>query len=1277
MFTNILHRPALAIVISIILLFLGMLGIFTLPTAQFPDVTPPTVEVAIAYPGASANVLVDSVLIPLEQSINGVQNMRYMASDATSAGEATIRIYFEPGTDPNINVVNVQNRVNIVLNRLPPLVVREGILVSQVVPSMLMYVNLYSTDPSADQKFLYNFANVKIMPVLKRIQGMGLPRNLGNRSFAMRIWLNPERMRAYKISTDDVMKAVAEQSVIGSPGRLGQATGMTSQSLEYVLTYIGRYNRAEQYENIILRANAEGEILRLKDVAPNRIEEHNGKRVTRHGIELGSEFFDIYSDIYTKGHSHPACSIILKQAPGSNAAAVIEEIKKELDEIKKETFPPGMDYELAYDVSKFLDASIEKVLHTLIEAFILVSLVVYMFLGDLRSTLIPILAVPVSLIGTFFVMKMFGLSINLITLFALVLAIGIVVDNAIVVVEAVHVKIHEKHLSPYRGTMEVLHEISGAIIAITLVMTAVFVPVTFIPGPVGTFYRQFGITMATSIVLSGVVALTLTPVLCAMILSPHSHNHNNNHSQKTGEKKRRSVLVLALVAVGGLLVLGSITYLAYYLWGPVGFLLVLVPLLRRPFDWAVEKVTSGYAGFVRGIVTLRTVTMIVVMGFVAGIYFVNIGLPTGFIPGEDQGIVYAVIQTPPGSTLEYTNAKSHELEMIAEEVEEVASVTSLAGYEVLTEGRGSNAGTCIINLKNWSDRTRTARQIIQELEEKCRRLTNVKLEFFEPPAVPGFGAAGGFSMRLLDRTNASTADYQQLGEVTRKFMDGLSKRKELTNLFTFYTADYPQYELIIDNDRAMQKGVSIGKALDNLNILIGSTYEQGFIAFNQFYKVYVQASPEFRRLPEDLENFFVKNDHGDMVPYSSFMKVQKKQGLNEITRYNTYPSASIQGAPAPGYSSGQALKAIQEVKAQTLPRGYDIGWEGIAFDESKKGNESVYIFLIVVAFVYLVLVAQYESFLLPLAVILSLPVGVFGSFLFLAAMGLANDVYAQIGMVMLVGLLGKNAILIVEFAVQRRREGMPLHEAGIEGGRSRFRPIQMTSFAFIAGLVPLVIATGAGAIANRTIGTTGVGGMLLGTVIGVLVIPGLYYIFARIADGRNLLRDEVDEPLTELLEPKAAFEPLPDATAADIEWLLEYLDAHGGRAAISQIAADTHRDDSRLFDAAKAAQLLDFVTTTPRRLVVLDHEGSRFVQASPTQRRAIWRERALQLQLFRTTQDMLHRMGGPIDSDLVLETLILNLPEENYEKAFATFVNWARYGDLFTYDEATRQISMQ
>jgi HAE1 family hydrophobic/amphiphilic exporter-1 len=1065
MFTKILHRPALAIVVSVIIMFLGGLAIETLPVSQFPDIAPPTVEVAIAYPGASAEVLVDSVLIPLEQSINGVQNMRYITSDATSAGEATIQVYFKPGTDPDLAVVNVQNRVNIVMNRLPPLVQREGILVSQITPSMLMKVNLYSEDPTVDQKFLYNYAASKILPVIKRIEGMGRARILGSRTYAMRVWLKLDRMRAYKLSSEDVMKALAEQSIIGSPGRLGQATGKVSQSKEYVLTYVGRYNKPEQYANIVLKATPEGEITRLKDVAD---------------VELGSEFFDIYSDI----DGHPAASIVLKQSPGSNATAVIAKVKAKLEEMKARSFPPNMKYEFAYDVSSFLHASIEKVLHTLAEAFVLVALVVYLFLGDWRSTLIPTLAVPVSLIGAFIFMQLFGVSINLITLFALVLAIGIVVDNAIVVVEAVHVKMHEKHLSPYRASMEVLHEISGAIIAITLVMTAVFVPVTFMTGPVGTFYRQFAITMASSIVLSGVVALTLTPVLCAMILK-----------HTTNQVKWR---------------------------GPLAMLLHL-------FDRGVEKVTGRYAALLRRLVPLRGLTMLVIMGFGAGIYVANLGVPPGFIPNEDQGIIYGIIQTPPGSTLEYTNAKSHELQAIAKELDEVTSVTSLAGYEVLTEGRGSNAGTCIINLKPWTERKRTARQLMAALEEKCREMANVKLEFFEPPAVPGFGAAGGFSVRVLDETDSG--DYKRLGEVAESFMDALSKRKELKNLFTFFANNYPQYELVIDNDVAMQKGVSIGKAMDNLSILIGSTYEQGFVRFGQFYKVYVQAAPEFRRMPEDLGNMFVKNDRGEMVPYSSFMQIKKKQGLNEISRFNVYSSAAIQGAPASGYSSGEAIKAIQDVAAATLPRGYSIGWEGLSFDEAAKGNRAIYIFLIVVVFVYLVLVAQYESFLLPLAVILSLPIGIFGAMLFLEIAGLSNDVFAQISLVMLVGQLGKNAILIVEFAVQRRRDGLSLAEAAVEGGKSRFRPILMTSFAFIAGLIPLVFATGAGAIANRTIGTAAAGGMLVGTLIGVLVIPGLYYLFARISDGRKLLRDEVDEPLSEILEHGQL---PPDHSAGDL-----------------------------------------------------------------------------------------------------------------------------------------------
>ncbi len=1020
-----------------------------LPISQFPSIAPPRVVVSIAYPGASADVLVKSVLIPMERSINGVPGMRYMTSDATSAGEATIQVVFNLGTDPNQAVVSVKNRIAQVTNRLPPLVQREGIIVNRAQPNMLMYVNLYSEDDHTDQKFLYNYASVNILPELKRVNGVARAKILGSRQYAMRIWLKPDRMRAYKVSTEEVMEALSDQSIIGSPGRIGRSSGKRSQSLEYVLTYQGRYNKPEQYEDIIIKANPDGEVLHLKDIA---------------SVELGSEFYDIYSNL----DNRPSAAIVLKQTYGSNASSVIERVKERLEEIKESSFPPGMNYEISYDVSNFLDASIEKVVHTLVEAFILVALVVFLFLGDWRSTLIPTIAVPVSLIGAFMFMQLFGLTINLITLFALVLAIGIVVDDAIVVVEAVHAKMEEENLSPYKAVKKVLGEISGAVIAITLLMTAVFVPVAFMTGPVGIFYRQFAITMATAIVLSGIVALTLTPVLCAMILK-------NNH----GKPKKKT---------------------------PID---KFIDLFNRGF----EKLTGRYTKLLTVIVNRRLITFGMLIAFCIGIFFTTENLPTGFIPAEDQGMIYAIIQTPPGSTLERTNDVSRKLQHIAEEVEGIQSVSALAGYEVLTEGRGSNAGTCLINLKNWSDRKHSAKEIIEELEERSKEIPGATIEFFQPPAVPGYGAAGGFALRLLDKTN--TGDYKSFEKVNDEFMKELRKRKELSGLFTFFAANYPQYELEIDNKIAMQKGVSIGKAMDALSILIGSTYEQGFIRFGRFYKVYVQAAPEYRKLPQDILDLYVKNDHGEMVPYSAFMKIKKKQGLNEITRYNMYTSAAINGSPAKGYSSGEAIAAIQEVADKTLPRGYDIDWVGLSKDEASRGNEALYIFFIVLGFVYLVLAAQYESFILPLSVICSLPAGVFGAFFLLKLLGLANDIYAQVGLIMLVGLLGKNAVLIVEFAIQKHQQGATILNAAIEGAKVRFRPILMTSFAFIAGLIPLVVATGPGAIGNRTIGTAAAGGMLLGTVFGVIVVPGLYLIFGKLAEGRALIKDEDENPLTE------------------------------------------------------------------------------------------------------------------------------------------------------------------
>ena len=1054
MFTRFIKRPVLAIVLALVILFVGMLAIKTLPRSQFPEIAPPMVIVYASYPGASSQVLTNAVIIPLEQALNTVPGKRYMFSTAASSGEANIQIVFEPGQDPNQALVNIQNRIEQIKMRLPPIVQLEGIITMPLMPSMLMYVNLYSKDTkNSDMKHIFNYAYINMLPELQRIEGVANAKILGSRQYAMRIWLNPDRMRAYKINSDEVMKAIDEQSVWGSPGRLGRADGKRSEAIEYVLTYPGRYSDIKEYEDVIIRANSEGEVLRLKDIAK---------------VELGSEYYDIYSN----KDDYPSAAIMINQTYGSNALDIIEKLKEKLDELKKD-FPPGMDYEINYDVSTFLDASIDEVIHTLRDAFILVALVVFIFLGDWRSTLIPILAVPVSLIGAFFVMQGFGLSLNMITLFALVLAIGIVVDDAIVVVEAVHAKMDANPtMTPYVAVKQVLGEISGAVIAITLLMVSVFIPVSFMSGPVGVFYRQFSITMASAIVISGFIALTLTPVLCAMLLKNHHADH--------GHEKKKNLFTRFL----------------------------------DKFNSGFEKLTGRYVGILKVIANRKLITWSILAVFAFGIVGISNVLPTGFVPDEDQGMIYAVLQTPPGSTLERTYDVTLQLKDVAKEVEGVQSVSSLAGFEILTQGRGSNSGTCMINLKPWDKRKNTAKQVILELEEKVKSIPGAKIEFFNPPAVPGYGSAGGLSLQLLDKSNK--IDYNKCGEVTEDFMKALEKRKELTALFTFYRTDYPQYELEFDNKIAMQKGVTIGDALENLSLMVGSTYDIGFIKFGRFFKVFVQADPEYRKLPSDLLNtMYIKNDKGEMVPYSAFMRIKKTQGIYEINRYNMYTTASIRCDPAPGYSSGQAIEAIQEVAKNTLPKGYDIDWGGLQKDEVGRGNEAIYIFLIVLMFVYFVLAAQYESFIIPLAVIFSLPAGIFGAFLLIKMAGLANDIYAQVGLVMLVGLLGKNAVLIVEFAMQKQREGLSVLDAAIEGARARFRPILMTSLAFIAGLIPLVFTHGPGAVGSHTIGWASLGGMLFGTVFGVIIVPGLYYIFGSLANGRKLIKGEAEESLSE------------------------------------------------------------------------------------------------------------------------------------------------------------------
>ncbi len=1037
MLKNFINRPILSLVISIFIVLLGVLAMLTLPITQYPDIAPPAVSVTTKYTGANAEVCAKAVVTPLERAINGVPGMTYMTSVSGNDGTSIIQVYFEVGTDPDVAAVNVQNRVTTVLDELPEEVIKAGVSTEKEVNSMLMYINLISSDPTVDEKFIYNFADINVFAELKRIDGVGFVDIMGSREYAMRIWLKPSRLDAYEISAEDVIKALKEQNVEAAPGKVGESSGRRAQSLQYVLRYTGKMTKKEQYENVVIKVTDSGEMLRLKDVAD---------------IEFGSLDYDVLS----KENGKPSAAIVLKQRPGSNASEVIQNIKDRLEFLKETTFPPGMTYTVSYDVSRFLDASIAEVLKTLIEAFILVALVVFLFLQDFRSTLIPVLAVPVSLVGTFAFMQLFGFSINLLTLFALVLAIGIVVDNAIVVVEAVHAKMEEKHLNAREATIESMEEISGAIVAITLVMSAVFIPVAFLSGPVGVFYRQFSVTMAISIVISGVNALTLTPALCALMLkNPHLEVRKENFITRFFTK----------------------------------------------FNSGYDKLSAKYGSLLTLIANRRTVTFAILVGFCVATWGVGSVLPTSFIPTEDQGTIYANVTSPVGSTLERTEATMNEIDKIAQKMTEVESISTLSGFSMMTDGVGSSFGMSTINLKPWKQRDANANDIIARLIEKTKHIKGAEIQFFPPPAVPGFGNASGFEVRLLDKTGSG--NLQKTAEVAEKFMEKLKQRPEIKDVFSSFNPSFPQYLIHVDQDIASNKGISVDAAMSNLQSLIGSFYATNFILYGQMYKVMIQADPKYRASPDDIMKLRIKNKNGEMVPYSIFSRIERVYGPEQLTRYNMYVSAMLNGEPAKGYSSGDAIKAIQEVAKTDLPRGYSYEWSGMTREEVLSGDQVIFVFLICLLFVYLLLSAQYESFLLPLPVLLSLPVGIFGSLFFLYLFNLENNIYAQVAMVMLIGLLGKNAILIVEFAVLEQKQGKTLLEAAIGGAVARFRPILMTSFAFIAGLIPLMFASGAGAIGNRTIGAAAAGGMLFGTVFGVIIIPGLFIIFGKNKKRQN------------------------------------------------------------------------------------------------------------------------------------------------------------------------------
>mgnify|MGYP001294647266 FL=1 len=1031
MLKRFIERPVLSTVISIILLLLGGLSLFTLPVTLFPDIAPPSVQVTALYPGANAEVVARSVATPLEEAINGVENMTYMTSNSSNDGSMTLTVYFKQGTDPDIASVNVQNRVSKAISQIPTEVVQAGISTQKVQNSIIMFVALGSDNKEKyDELFLENYIKINLIPQVQRVPGVGQALVFGTKDYSMRIWLKPDRLIANNLSPQDVLNAIKDQNLEAAPGRLGQSS---PEVFEYVIKYKGKLNQDEDYENMIIKANDDGSMLRLKDVAR---------------VEFGSYTYSTNSRM----DGNPVSGFAVFQTAGSNANDILTEVERLLKDFER-TLPQGVKTTVMYNSKEFLDASIHQVRETLIIAFILVFLVVFLFLQDFRSTLIPAIAVPVAIIGTFFFMQLFGFTINLLTLFALVLAIGVVVDDAIVVVEAVHSKMERTNLPARVATVQSMNEISGAIISITLVMAAVFIPVGFMQGPAGVFYRQFAFTLAIAILISAVNALTLSPALCALFLK-NPHAGEGDHSRKKGFMGR------------------------FY----------------DGFNAGFNGLTNRYVRSLKFLVRRKWVAITGLVLISATAFYLAKNAPTGFIPTEDQGFVLFAVNTPPGSSLERTNQATRQIDSIVSSHPANNHLYTIDGLNFISNANASPYAAGFMRLKDYKDRgpVKNPEEVAASLTGAVSQVKGAGTFFFNFPTVQGFGNVSGFEFMLQDRTNGP---LDKLGATAWQFIGALMQRPEIGVAFTTFAANNPQFSIEVDFEKAKQLGVSVNELMQTMQIYYGSSFVTDFNRFGKYYRVMAQADASYRADVNSLNGIYVKNNRGEMVPANTLVTLKRVYGPETVTRNNLFNAVTINGTPKPGFSTGDAIKAIEETAAKVLPRGYTYEWTGVTREEIKTGNQQTFIFLLSVLFVYFLLAAQYESYILPLAVILTVPTGILGVFSFIGFAGIDNNIYVQIGMIMLIGLLAKNAILIVEYAVQRRRSGMGLIDAALEGSRLRLRPILMTSFAFIVGLLPLVWTTGASAQGNHSIGVSAIGGMLTGVILGVFIIPVLFVIF--------------------------------------------------------------------------------------------------------------------------------------------------------------------------------------